>query len=135
MKALGTHLLLDLWQIPRALLDDLDALEGQLVTAAKRGGAHVVEARFHRFEPHGVSGVVILMESHLALHTWPELGYAAVDVFTCGCNTVAEAIASEIIKTLAPGRHDIRRLERGQRIHLESINHQLTVMNPSTKTK
>ena len=113
MKALGTHLLLDLWQIPQALLDDLDQLEGQLVTAAERGGAHVVEARFHRFEPHGVSGVVILMESHLALHTWPELRFAAVDIFTCGSEAIADAIADEIIKALAPGTHEIRRLERG----------------------
>jgi len=121
MKALGSHLLLDLWQVPHVLLDDLEALEKQLVAAAKRGGAHVVEARFHRFEPHGVSGVVILMESHLALHTWPELGFAAVDVFTCGSESIAEAIADEIVEALAPGKFEIRRFERGQRAGFETM--------------
>ncbi len=121
MNALGTHLLLDLWHIPLDVLNDLDALEEHLVAAAERGGAHVVETRFHRFEPHGVSGVVILMESHLALHTWPELRFAAIDVFTCGSQNIAEAIADEIIKTLAPGKHEIRRLKRGQRSNFETI--------------
>lgn len=52
--------------------------------AAKRSGATIVDEVFHLFNPHGVSGVVVIAESHLAIHTWPEYGYAAVDLFTCG---------------------------------------------------
>jgi S-adenosylmethionine decarboxylase len=55
-----------------------------MVTAAKKAGAEVVGDFFHKFSPHGISGVVVISESHLAIHTWPEHGYAAVDVFTCG---------------------------------------------------
>lgn len=112
-QALGTHVLVDLWGVGPELLDDGSALEACLVAAAQRGGARVVEARIHRFEPQGVSGVVILAESHLALHTWPELGFAAVDVFTCGLPAVAEAIAREVVAALAPEHHELRRLERG----------------------
>jgi len=85
------------------------------VAAARAGGAHVVESRFHRFEPQGISGVVILAESHLTLHTWPELGYAAVDVFTCGAPAVAESVSSGVIAALKPSEHEVRRLPRGPR--------------------
>jgi S-adenosylmethionine decarboxylase len=69
-----------------------------MVEAALRAGAEVREVVFHNFSPQGVSGVVVISESHLAVHTWPELGYAAVDVFTCGdrvdpweaCNYITE---------------------------------------------
>ncbi len=55
-----------------------------MVTAALEAGAEIREVAFHKFSPQGVSGVVVISESHLAIHTWPELGYAAVDIFTCG---------------------------------------------------
>jgi S-adenosylmethionine decarboxylase proenzyme len=54
--------------------------------AAEAAGATVVESAFRKFEPHGVSGVLVISESHLTIHTWPEFGYAAIDLFTCGCN-------------------------------------------------
>lgn len=110
---LGQHILLDLWGVSQRLLDDADALEAVLAAAAEAGGAHVVERRMHRFEPLGVSGVVILAESHLAVHTWPESGFAAVDVFTCGSGAVAEAVADEVIARLAPASFTSRRVERG----------------------
>ena len=113
MQPLGHHLLLDLWGVSQSLLDDIETLESELVAAATRGGAHVLEARFRHFEPHGVSGVLILAESHLALHTWPELGYAAVDVFTCGAPEIADAVARAVVAALAPGEHLIRRFDRG----------------------
>ncbi|MDK2882029.1 MAG: S-adenosylmethionine decarboxylase [Bacillota bacterium] len=84
MKALGRHILAEFFGCDGAILDDVDAIERTLVDAALTAGAEVREVAFHRFSPQGVSGVVIISESHLAIHTWPELGYAAVDVFTCG---------------------------------------------------
>ena len=62
----------------------IDKVEKYMVDAALECGATIVQKCFHKFNPYGVSGVVIISESHLAIHTWPELGYAAVDLFTCG---------------------------------------------------
>ncbi|KUG04709.1 s-adenosylmethionine decarboxylase proenzyme, prokaryotic class 1b [hydrocarbon metagenome] len=66
------------------MLNDVRQVEDIMVNAALEAGAEVREVVFHKFSPQGVSGVVVISESHLAIHTWPELGYAAVDVFTCG---------------------------------------------------
>ena len=68
------------------ILNNLELIEKHMTQAAVECGAHIVQSCFHMFSPHGVSGVVIISESHLAIHTWPELGYAAVDLFTCGEN-------------------------------------------------
>jgi len=84
MKALGRHILAEVFGCDRSVLDDPQRVERILVDAALEAGAEVREVAFHKFSPQGVSGVVIISESHLAVHTWPELGYAALDVFTCG---------------------------------------------------
>ncbi|BDG60084.1 adenosylmethionine decarboxylase [Caldinitratiruptor microaerophilus] len=84
MKALGRHILAEVYGCDPTLLNDIKHVEKVMVDAALNAGAEVREVAFHRFSPQGVSGVVIISESHLAIHTWPELGYAAVDVFTCG---------------------------------------------------
>jgi len=68
-----------------------------MVNAALRAGAEVREVAFHKFSPQGVSGVVVISESHLSVHTWPEFGYAAVDVFTCG-DTVDPMVAVDYIR-------------------------------------
>ena len=112
-NALGHHILLDLWGVPHHLLDDVVALEGALAEAARAGGAHVVERRMHRFAPHGVSGVLILAESHLAGHTWPESDFAAIDVFTCGPQTIAAAVAREVVARLEPTAHRTTQVDRG----------------------
>jgi S-adenosylmethionine decarboxylase len=84
MKALGIHLLIELWSCNRQKIDNLDYLETILSQAAEVAGATVLKTAFQDFNPQGVSGVVVIAESHLTIHTWPEYGYAAVDVFTCG---------------------------------------------------
>ena len=113
-RLLGVHILLDMWGVDASDLDDADTLAERLLQASADGGAHIVESSFHRFEPQGVSGVVILAESHVALHTWPEHGFAAVDIFTCGRAEVAEGICSALIAGLRPLRHEVRRLDRGR---------------------
>ena len=65
-------------------MNDVSAIERDMVAAAQKAGATVINSTFHHFSPYGVSGVVVIQESHLAIHTWPEYGYAAVDLFTCG---------------------------------------------------
>ena len=81
---LGRHILIEAYDCDPETLDDIQIVEEIMVDAALRAGAEVREVAFHKFSPQGVSGVVVISESHLSIHTWPEFGYAAVDVFTCG---------------------------------------------------
>ncbi len=81
---LGTHVLLELSECPPNLLTTPADSERILLAAATAMGATIIESRFHAFSPHGVSGVVVIAESHLTIHTWPEHHYAAVDIFSCG---------------------------------------------------
>ena len=84
MDTFARHLLVELDDCDRALLDDQEALRQLMRRAAEAAGARVVADVFHRFAPQGVTGVVVIEESHFSLHTWPESGYAAVDFYTCG---------------------------------------------------
>lgn len=84
MNALGRHILVECYDCDPDLLNNTDLVEAEMQEAARRAGATIVSSTFHTFSPHGVSGVVVIAESHLAIHTWPEYGYAAVDLFTCG---------------------------------------------------
>jgi len=84
MDALGRHVLVEFYECSPDILNDVSTIENTMVTAAKEAGATVINSTFHHFSPFGVSGVVVIQESHLAIHTWPEYRYAAVDLFTCG---------------------------------------------------
>jgi len=84
VHALGRHVLAEMYGCDPGALDDIERVRDVMVDAAQKAGAEVREVAFHKFSPQGVSGVVVISESHLAVHTWPEYGYAAVDVFTCG---------------------------------------------------
>ena len=102
MKPLGRHVLAEIYGCEFDILNDIKKVETIMVNAALEAGAEVREFVFHKFSPQGVSGVVVISESHLAIHTWPELGYAAVDVFTCGdkvnpwdaCNYLTECFCA-----------------------------------------
>ncbi len=84
MTALGHHLLVEFEGCDPLALADLARVTSAMLQAAEASGATVVTHSFHHFSPQGVSGAVIIAESHLAIHTWPEHGFAAVDFFTCG---------------------------------------------------
>ncbi len=106
MEAISRHVLAEFYGCPYHLLNNLKFIEQSMCKAALEAGAEVREVAFHKFSPQGVSGVVIISESHLSIHTWPELGYAAVDVFTCGttvdpwdaCKYLQEILEAETIK-------------------------------------
>ena len=83
-RHLGQHVLAEFFECDPNTLNSLDKVEKYMIDSALECGATIVQKCFHMFNPYGVSGVVIIAESHLAIHTWPELGYAAVDLFTCG---------------------------------------------------
>ncbi|HNW46052.1 MAG TPA: adenosylmethionine decarboxylase [Thermotogota bacterium] len=84
MKALGKHLIAEFYDCDAETLNDVHKVEERMKSAALVAGACIVDSSFHQFSPYGISGVVVISESHLSIHTWPEYGYAAVDVFTCG---------------------------------------------------
>ena len=108
----GHHLLVDFW------VDDAEPLrrratwEWLLPDACRAAGATVLGAHFHQFEPEGVTGVVLLAESHASVHTWPERGLATLDVFTCGALD-AEAIVAAVRRALAPVRECVTAVARG----------------------
>lgn len=84
MDTLGRHLLVEYFGCDPEVLNDEARIRTLMRDAAKAAGATEVAVVFHRFSPQGVSGVVVVEESHLSIHTWPEYGYAAVDFYTCG---------------------------------------------------
>ena len=112
-RALGTHVLLELYDCPVELLRLPADSERLLLAAAAALRATVIESRFHAFSPHGVSGVVVIAESHLTVHTWPEYGYAAVDIFSCG-ELDLEAGIRALVEGYAAGRVEERRIQRGR---------------------
>lgn len=111
---LGTHTLVDLIGCDRQLLDDRDGIRDCLLEAARRSGCTIVTDTFHRFSPHGVSGVVVIAESHLTIHTWPEHGFAAIDMFTCGTLS-ADAALTYICQQLRCQHTTVRSISRGVR--------------------
>jgi S-adenosylmethionine decarboxylase proenzyme len=113
LNALGRHLLLELKICNEEVLDDLGFLKNCLNEAAVHSGATVVGESFYHFSPCGVSGVVNIAESHIAIHTWPEYGYAAVDVFTCGNDVDPEKAARWITEKLGAQNHSLIELRRG----------------------
>lgn len=108
----GMHLIVDLYGATG--LDDAAFLETALHAAAGAAGATVLAGHLHHFgEGHGVTGILLLAESHISIHTWPETGYAAVDIFLCGRSDAHKA-ADHLHDILRPERVQITEIARGQ---------------------
>ena len=128
MEALGRHLIVEFYNCSPEKIDDVIGIEKSMVTAAKKAGATVINSTFHHFSPFGVSGVVVIEESHLSIHTWPEYRFASIDLFTCGdeidpwvsFDYLKEEFAAEYFSTME--------LQRGQLHHLKKID---VKMSPS----
>ena len=84
MHALGRQILVEFYDCSQERINSSDFIESSMLEATAASGATIVSHDFHTFSPHGVSGVIVIAESHVTIHTWPEHGYAAVDIFTCG---------------------------------------------------
>ena len=97
MTSLGRHFLVEYHGCNPDTLDNVELVRDIMLFAAKESGATILNTYLHKFSPQGVSGVIVIAESHIAIHTWPEHGYAAVDIFTCGTN-VDPWIAYNIMK-------------------------------------
>ena len=103
----GKHCILELYDCDQSRLNDEAFLRTAITTAAKRAGATLLNLITHRFEPQGVTGLALLAESHISIHTWPENGYAAVDVFTCGDHTMPERACDVLRCALGAQRHQL----------------------------
>jgi len=113
LNVLGKHLLLELKECNPQLLNDLDYIRNSLLRAAEDLGVHVVGESFHQFSPQGVTGILSIAESHISIHTWPEYGYAAADIFTCGSSFQPLQAAEILIDRLESKDQDITEIPRG----------------------
>jgi S-adenosylmethionine decarboxylase proenzyme len=113
MDAIARHLLAEYYGCDPVQLNDPERLRPLLEQAVVEGKATVIKTSLHQFSPHGVSGVVILAESHLAVHTWPEYGFAAVEILVCGETPDPEASHRYLLGQLKPSHHTVRLLQRG----------------------
>src|SRR5437667_2741263 len=112
LNALGRHLLLELFDCDSDAITNVDSVKRVLVEAAKRARATIVDVVFHEFNPFGISGVVVIAESHLSIHTWPEYRYAAVDIFSCGDVLQPEVAAIYLVAQFAAARTSIVEMQR-----------------------
>jgi len=108
----GKHCILELYGCDSARLDDEAFLRDTITAAAKRAGATLLNLITHAFEPQGVTGLALLAESHISIHTWPESGYAAVDVFTCGDHTMPERACAVLAAELGASEHKLTSFRR-----------------------
>lgn len=111
MKALGRHLIVELWDCLN--LNDAQSLETGLREAVAAIDGTLLDVHVIEFPVHGVTGVAIISESHIAVHTWPEHGYAAVDIFTCNLEADVHAGVQALSRHLLPGRHQVMEVQRG----------------------
>ena len=112
MELARRHFLFDCWVDDPTLLQRVEPLRTMLLAATRDSGATILADHFHQFEPHGVTGVLLLTESHLSIHTWPEEGLVTVDVFTCGTMDT-ELILQRLRDALSPHRENLTTIRRG----------------------
>jgi len=113
MKALGRQIVVEYYGCHHDVLNDVAFIKRAMRDAAIVSGATIVQEAFHLFNPHGVSGVVVIAESHLAIHTWPEYGYAAVDLFTCGEDVNPDAAFEYLKEHLGADHFTAFEMKRG----------------------
>jgi|SRR5581483_6741184 len=113
MRALCQHTLIEFYDCDPDSLKRAVGVRKFLCKAVLQGGGTIVKAVFHNFSPYGVSGVVVITESHVTIHTWPEHGYAAVDIFSCSKKLDHDAIRNELKRALSARRVLRKTFRRG----------------------
>tara|TARA_B100001964_G_scaffold30767_1_gene31893 strand:- start:1480 stop:1869 length:390 start_codon:yes stop_codon:yes gene_type:complete len=113
MEAFGRHLLLEMWDCNRDILNDAEKVTQIMCDAANDAGATVVKSICHEFDPPGITAVAILSESHISVHTWPIEGYVAVDIFTCGTVADPQLAVKGLLEDFGPKEHTFKEIKRG----------------------
>jgi len=132
IRNIGRHIIADFIGCSSLFLSNAEVLREELIRAAKTAGATVLGDAFHKFGHHGVTGIVIVGESHLSLHSWPEYGYVAVDVFTCGDHVDPWKAYKLLKEVLKPKYVSVIELKRG--VNVDIRNHHFKVKNMRVKT-
>ena len=112
-KALGTHVLVEMFGCDPSTLKDKEFVGKALIRSAEESNAHIVATYFHQFQPYGVSGAVIIEESHFTIHTWPEHGFAAVDLFYCSEDVDIERAIEVLVEEFKPDSITTFEVKRG----------------------
>jgi len=133
MSALGTHILVEFLGCQPEIMNDEMVIEEGMNTAATNAGATVINSSFHHFSPYGVSGVVVIQESHLAIHTWPEYQYAAVDLFTCGDGVDPWISFDHLKKVFGAKNYSALEMKRGSLNLLKRVDFDLKIMREESR--
>ncbi len=111
-KYSGLHLIAEFWHGKN--IEDPKELKKILTTAVKKSKNTPLEFVFHKFNPRGITGIVLLAESHIAIHTWPEFNYTAIDIYTCGDKANPEKSLDYLKEKLQPQKVEIKKIKRGK---------------------
>jgi S-adenosylmethionine decarboxylase proenzyme len=131
---LGRQVTVDFFDCNKALLNDVARIESVMASAAKAAKATVVKSLFHKFNPFGVSGVIVIAESHLAIHTWPEYGFASIDVFTCGPVVDPRTCQRYLAKALHASHSEYHEFKRGV-LRLDGMTHKPIAVKGAQEVK
>ncbi len=112
LAPVGSHCILELYDCSATLLNSAGFIQQSLREAAQQANATLLNEVLHQFEPQGITALALLSESHISIHTWPEVGYAAVDVFTCGHHTDPEQACFYLIDAFQAGHHTLSKMLR-----------------------
>ena len=120
----GLHCILEMYGCQSELLNNEAFVRQALTEAADQGMSTLLGLTSHAFEPQGVTALALLAESHISMHTWPEAGYAAVDVFTCGTTAQPQLACAFLVEQFQAGDHTLRQLSRGMNVVSQHKDHE-----------
>jgi len=113
IQNLGNHLIVEMYDCDPAIINDVELVESAMKQAVKISGARMVQSVVHRFNPHGISGVIVIEESHFSVHTWPEYGYCALDIFTCGTEVDYYSALDSLKEAFQSNHISVSEIKRG----------------------
>ena len=108
------HCMIDLYECNRVRLDDEDFVQKTIMKAIEISGSTLLKYTYHKFEPQGLTAIALISESHMSIHTWPENGYAAIDLFTCRQEPSLTKVYEYLVDRFEAGTHEIKYIERGK---------------------
>ncbi|MCX7781178.1 MAG: adenosylmethionine decarboxylase [Negativicutes bacterium] len=113
MKVIGKHLTVDMYGCSFEVLDNVEFVKNAMVSAVQQANMTLLDFSYYKFEPQGLTALALLAESHMSIHTYPELGYAAVDVFTCGDHSRPDRAVAVLKSFLKPEKTKTTHIKRG----------------------